>query len=180
VPKKFAFDQRVGQRRAIDSDKRHGRAAAARVDFARHQLLPGAALALNQDRDIGGSHTFDDFEHLLHGRTGADHGLEAAVATQLRPQRLVLNSELGSLPGITYQETQLVHLERLGEILVGPGTNGFNRQPLRSVSCDNNDRRRTGTRGEFLQQIDARAVRQVYIEQDEVGILLLEYESPGT
>ncbi len=67
VPEQLAFEERLGERRAVD---RHERAAGARavlVDGPRHELLPGAALARQEDRRVG-------LRHARNERQDGDHG----------------------------------------------------------------------------------------------------------
>ena len=72
MPEQLALEQRFGQRRAVDGDE--GLAATRRevVDRARHQLLAGAGLALDEHRGADRRHVLDLDEHLLDGRRFAD------------------------------------------------------------------------------------------------------------
>ena len=72
VAEQLRLEQRLGQRAAVDLDERPARAARARVDRARHQLLAGARLAVDIDRRVGGRDLFDGLEHRAHRRRLAD------------------------------------------------------------------------------------------------------------
>src|SRR5207245_6922440 len=48
VSEQLGLEERLGQRRAVDGDERTVAPSRALVDRARHQLLPGTTLALDQ------------------------------------------------------------------------------------------------------------------------------------
>src|SRR5205814_8736828 len=51
MAEELALEERLRQRRTVDGDEGLAGPRARRVDAARHQLLAGAGLALDQDRD---------------------------------------------------------------------------------------------------------------------------------
>ena len=107
----------------------------------RNQLLAGPAFPLEQDRALAFSHPRDQLIHLQHGGT-ASH--------QRRPFILTLQffTEPGILPDeLTVVETPLHHqldiflLKRLGQIVVGPLFDRFNRPFKRPERRQHDDRR---------------------------------------
>jgi hypothetical protein len=68
VSEQLRRDQRRGQRAWIDDDERLLRARAHLVDGARHQLLAGARLTLDQHGDGRLGQPLDGAAHLLHRR----------------------------------------------------------------------------------------------------------------
>ena len=71
VPEKFSFDEMVGNRAAIDVDKRLILALAVRVYTARHQLLAGAGRSENKQRMIGRRDSIDHPDQLAKRRRAA-------------------------------------------------------------------------------------------------------------
>src|SRR5690606_22621114 len=64
----FTFHECVGHRRAVQCDERPFRARAANVDGVRCDLLPGAALAQQENRSVGRSHLLDGPYDRYHDR----------------------------------------------------------------------------------------------------------------
>src|SRR5207237_1112450 len=56
MAEQVALEQRVGDRRAVDRQKRRPRTLAMVENRSGHELLPGAALAADQHRDVLRSH----------------------------------------------------------------------------------------------------------------------------
>src|SRR5215475_2626812 len=72
VSEQLAFEQRFGQRGAIDLDQRPGAPAAMKMDCLGDQFLPGPALALNQNRGLGLRHQADQAADLAYLRALPD------------------------------------------------------------------------------------------------------------
>ena len=68
VAEEFRFEERCGQRRAIDRHERRGRVRRIRVDRPRDQLLARAALATDDHVRRGSRHLADHLEDLYHLR----------------------------------------------------------------------------------------------------------------
>ena len=66
VAEQLGFEQRLGQRRAVDRHERRRRARALIVDHPDDELLAGAALAVDQDGRVERRHARRQLEHLLH------------------------------------------------------------------------------------------------------------------
>jgi hypothetical protein len=67
VPEELALQHAFGQRTAVDRLERALRAPARLVDGARHDVLAGSALALDEDGDLGRRHLHDGRHHFLDG-----------------------------------------------------------------------------------------------------------------
>jgi hypothetical protein len=67
VPEELGFQQRLGQRGAVDRYERPAGTRALIVDHPHHELLPGAALSVDEDGRVQRSHTRGEFEDILHG-----------------------------------------------------------------------------------------------------------------
>ena len=69
VPEELALKQRVGERAAVDRDKRPARSRRRVVQPPRKSLLPDAALPGDQDRGIEGRHARRKGHDALHRGT---------------------------------------------------------------------------------------------------------------
>ena len=80
----LAFEQRVGQRRAVDFEQRHRGARACVVNRFREDALAGAALALQKNRRvIGFGGLACDFEHAARRLVVRDHLAEVVASARL-------------------------------------------------------------------------------------------------
>src|SRR2546426_711377 len=79
VTEELALDQLARERRAVHLDERLRAPRAVVVERVGDQLLPCAARAADEDRQIRVRHLADHVEHPLHRRALADHALQAEV-----------------------------------------------------------------------------------------------------
>jgi hypothetical protein len=75
VAEELAFEQVLGDRRAIDADERLLRSARLAVDIARHDFLADAAFAGDQDRGVRGGDLVGELHHFRHRRVARHHRL---------------------------------------------------------------------------------------------------------
>jgi hypothetical protein len=78
-----ALDQIVRDRRAIHRHEGAAGAVGGALDGARHHLLAYAALALDQDRDVGAGAALGQIDHLAHAGALADQVVEAHLPGDL-------------------------------------------------------------------------------------------------
>ncbi len=93
VPEQFAFQERVGNRRATDFQQRFVVAVAEKVDRVGDDLLARAALTGDQHADIGRRDLADD---LFDGRQGGavtDQSDDPALPLELPSQTNVLGGQ---------------------------------------------------------------------------------------
>ena len=93
VAEQLALEQRLGDGGAVDGQERGVGAGRGAVDAARHQLLAGAGLALDQDRDRRGGGALHQPEDLGHGRRAADDLVEAVAMRHVAAQRADLDAQ---------------------------------------------------------------------------------------
>ena len=72
MAEQFGLQQLLRQRAAVDGDERLAGARAGRVDRLRHHLFTGAALAVDQDADVGLRHHFHLLQQAQHQRAAGD------------------------------------------------------------------------------------------------------------
>jgi hypothetical protein len=83
VSEQLAFEEPGGDGGAVDLHERSIAPSAQAVNRARHQLLPGAGLALDENRRVGRCDGLDQLENSFELRALADDFLEALLAANL-------------------------------------------------------------------------------------------------
>src|SRR5207247_5375034 len=119
------LDLRVGCRAAVDGDERLLAPGAQLMDRPGHELLAGAGLALDEDRERGVGHLLDLLDNLWHSPTRGHYPTQRTLDALLSPQQLARALLDGSLQlvGPALQRllllpdlaTQLVHLNRAAQ-----------------------------------------------------------------
>src|SRR3989442_9186026 len=89
VPEEFALQQAFWNGRAIDGQKRLGRARAVAVNNARREFLSGSALPVDQHRRIGWRYTPKDLVQLLHAGALSNH-VVLEIDFRVQPKVLLL------------------------------------------------------------------------------------------
>src|SRR5690349_25114557 len=99
MPKELAFEQCLGQSRAINCDKRSIGAGTRAMDTTGDQFLARASLTLDQNRYWRESRSLHKPKDLDHGRAHPDDLSEAVSTRQVAAQYADLGPELlgGSL-----------------------------------------------------------------------------------
>ena len=114
------------------------------MDGARHQLLAGARLTVDEYRglEFGDlAYRAEQFEHL---RAARDEIAKASLGlhpgrTDLARQSLVLAKEPFPLLGLAQKQDQLVRFEGLGQIIVRSSLHGFDGHVLAAESGHHDD-----------------------------------------
>jgi hypothetical protein len=86
VAEELAPEELAAQRAAVHSLEARSPPRAQPVERRRHQLLPGARLAHDQDRHVDGREAREAPEEGLHGWTLADQALEPRQGSRGRPR----------------------------------------------------------------------------------------------
>ena len=137
----------------LTGDERPRRSRRQVVDRARHELLAGPALALDQDRRVDGRVLGDPLEHDLDGFGAAD---DARPADELLARQ--------EAPG---DELELVGVERLGENLVDPAK----APPLDALDVhavgERDHCRPSGIGGELLEELPHRRLVEPAGQDDQ-------------
>ncbi|OQA26793.1 MAG: hypothetical protein BWY59_01262 [Verrucomicrobia bacterium ADurb.Bin345] len=119
VPEQLAFHQGVGNRRAIDHDKRPGFPRPVEMDVPGDHLLAGARFALDQHRARNARRAADRIEDLLHGRALPNEVAEGRGVADQFAQLAVFAAQLGLLERLAHHHQQLVLVERFCQIVAG-------------------------------------------------------------
>src|SRR5712692_2569978 len=175
VAEQLRFDQRVGNGRHVDGDEGLVTARAAPMDGPRHQFLAGAALARDEHRRRRLGDLRDQLIDAHHLGMAADQALEAigalpSAGRQRRPQAEDLALERSLFERALDEEIEIVHVERLHEVVVGAqphGGDGGAHVPD-GGGQDHDDGRVEGF--DAGQDLDARLPRHPLIEHDDVDL----------
>ena len=96
----------------------------------RDELLARAALAADQHGEIRLRDLLDGLEDASHGRTGSDQLIESVVTLELLAKHPILALEAMSLETAGDDDSQLVIVEGLRNVIVGAALHGFDRDLL--------------------------------------------------
>ena len=171
VAEQLAFDQGVGDGGAVDRHEGRLGAVGQLVDAPRHQLLAGAGFAADQHARGDGGDAVDGVENALHGRRFAEQPAGAREAPDLVGEAAVLMAEAGGLQGVAHDETQLVDLVRLRQVVGGAGFHRVDGGAQVRIGGDHDDRwerRGRGEGGEVAEGGHAVHARHAEVEEHEV------------
>ena len=150
--------------------------ALSRWMRARHQLLAGAALAVDQHGEVGRRGALGHVDHALERLALADELLEAAGRLPLA-QHLDLLLEPPAVQRARHHHLELGHLERLGEEVVRAAGDGVHGDLPRAVGGHHDDGRLGRQVAAARDGVEAVHVGQPHVEQDQVvgaGLELVE------
>src|SRR5207247_944660 len=108
-------------------DERPVGAGTRVVDGARHQLLAGAGLALDQHGRVEGGYARDQLVELHHLGGLADQVLEPIGRAKRLPVVAVLTGQASRLERATDDHDDLLHPERLGQVVIRAGAHRLDR-----------------------------------------------------
>ena len=166
VPEQLAFDQLTRDRRRVD---RHEGPLAARselVDRFGHQFLAGAAFTQDQYSQIVAQDAGDHAVDVLHRLASADQ--RQAIGRL----GIVFLLDAMTIRRLARGAHQLVKIERLGEILEGPGIAGPDGGIERVLGRQDDHRHCRMRAGHLAQRFDPVTVQQDHVGQHHVIVVL--------
>ena len=174
VAEELGFEQRFGNRAAVDRHERAVRAAAVGVESAGDERLAGAALAGHEDRAVGVGDLFDEGQCAREQGALADDVVELAARLELGFQLPVLAAQTAVVDrflGEPADDLEARILEGLLENPEGAGTQRFD-GTLRRVVPGHDD---AGQIGVVLvdpaHELEAGDPRHLDVAEDEVDSL---------
>src|SRR4029079_3558445 len=175
VPEQFGLDEIARDRRHVDGDEWSGAAFAVVVQRAGDELLAGAGLTRNHDREIGLHEARQHAVDLLHGRRAPDqrNGVEFLDLGD------VLRALLWLGHGAADNRNQLLQVEGLRQIFVGAtlgGPDGCHEGVLRT---HHDDWQVGPVLLDTRQQIERVLVRHDHVSDDEVPVALADPAPQG-
>ena len=134
VAEKFAGQQLLGKRPAVDGQKPVGALQAGGMDGPGHQLLARAGLAEDEHRGVGGRDVADVFGERLDGRAFANNQRPAPQLGHLPRQPGHLQAQPAFVHGLGHRGPDLGQAVGLGQIVAGPQTHGLHGRGHRGVA----------------------------------------------
>src|SRR5438876_2551035 len=174
VTEELALDQLARERRAVHLDERLRAPGAVVVERVGDQLLPCAARAADEDRQIGVRHLADHVEHALHRRALADQAPEAIRARDLLLQEPETAPHLHAVEQALHDQLELVVVEGLRDVVGGAQLHRLDGDLLRAEGGDHDDRRLRRALAHPAQHLHAAHTLQAEVGDDEVVARLRE------
>src|SRR5947199_180246 len=174
VTEELALDQLARERRAVHLDERLRAPRAVVVERVGDQLLPRAARAADEDRQIRVRHLADHVEHALHRRALADQAPEAIRARDLLLQEPERAPHLHAVEQALDDQLELVVVEGLGDVVGGAQLHRLDGDLLRAEGGDHDDRRLRRVLAHPAQHVHAAHALQAEVGDDEVVARLRE------
>ena len=175
VAEQLRLDQILGDRRAVDLDERALGARTPVVQGVGDELLAGAVLALDEHVGVARRHGVHQLEQLAHHLALADHRAHAVGIAELGPQLLVRHPLVDLTAGPLEDADDAVGIElRLLDEEEGAGLPGIERPGDRALAADDDHLGAGRALLHALEHVEAVAVRQEQIQQDDLGPPLVE------
>ena len=173
--------QEVGRHRpAVDRDERPAGSRGEPVNRRRHQLLPGAALALDQHRRVRRRHADDHPLHRFHRRRDADQLAHAELLAQAAPQRVDLLAKQAPLQDVVQEVAELLEDQGLREVVVRAQLQRLHRGRHGGIARHHEHLDRRIVPLEVPEELHAVHLRQVDVHDRDLEELGLEQlDGPG-
>ena len=169
VAEQLALQQRLGDGGAVQRQERRLRPRPVVVDGAGDELLAGAALAGDQDRDVLRGDAADGLVDLTHRRAAAeDRAIRVGIRLGLGDHRRGAHPT-GDLQGLADHPPQMVQVERLEEVVVGALLHRLNGRIGRLLDRHENHGNARVDLADLPVDLQAGLVGQPQVEQDDVG-----------
>ena len=179
MAEQLAVDQRLGNRAAVERHEPLPAPHAAVMERTRHQLLAGAALALDQDRDVLPGEPIEGRAQLSHRGRGADQEPVRRMidAVRLESRRGELAAHRGVARRGLDHRAELVRPEWLGQVVEGAGAHAGGSGLRAVVTGQHDDRGCRAGLPELPEHIDAAHPRQTDVEDHDVPSVVARGES---
>jgi hypothetical protein len=138
VSEELCFEQRLGDRTAVDRDEPLRAPGAVVVDRARHHLLPCAGFTRHEDRAGGRGDRFEQLEEVAHCAAAPDDSFEPIALLELRTKVRVFRLESPLFERRVQRVHQLFELERLGDEIRGASLDDAHGVAHGAVARDDN------------------------------------------
>ncbi|OQC71061.1 MAG: hypothetical protein BWX45_01253 [Deltaproteobacteria bacterium ADurb.Bin002] len=123
MAEQFRFQKRLHDGGAVHGNKRFVRRGVV-VNHFGDQFLAGAAFSMNQHRRSALGYGADRFENFPHLVAGADDVSHPETARRLHQQPVNFFLHLQGLQGFLDRQIQLIHVDRLVNVVKGAALHG--------------------------------------------------------
>src|ERR1700674_909109 len=167
VPEQLGLDQLLGNGRAIDFHERALVTQTSGMQRARHELLAGTTLAVDQHAAVGRRRDGNLLTHCFHGNAVANN---LVAITQFAAQQLVFIFEPPLLNGVANQDDDLFKRERFFDEIKSAELCGAHGGLDRAVTGNHDDRGRSGGRLQAAQRLEAVHPRKPDVQENNFEI----------
>ena len=128
MPEQLALQEPLGDRCAVDRDKRFFGPAGAEMNGSRQELLPGSGLSGDEHGAVGVGDLRHKGKDLPDLRALPDDVLEAVFFLQLAAERSVFLLEDRMFQRLRHEGGDILQVERLGHIVIRAGADRLDRR----------------------------------------------------
>ena len=175
VTEQLRLEERLRQGRAIDGDERPRGPRARLVNGARDELFAGPGLALDQHGGVERRHARDarvDLRHLVRLADEVVGPTTSERCVLVRGGRRRVPSRRERTPD---DDLDLLHPERLREVVEGAGVHGFDRRVDGGEGRENDDGQVRLDRGQSFQHVEPVEPGHAQVHERQVeGLALRE------
>src|SRR5271165_1185696 len=171
VSEELAFEERFGERSAVDGDEWMKPAQAGRVNSAHDELFAGAAFSCDENVGVGGPDGLDGVKDFAHGGTLPDNVAGIGGFGDGLAEADIFFFRAAMREGLLHQMRDFVGIERLAYVVIRAVLQRGDRSFNRSVTGHHDD---DEFRIEFVQtplQFDAVGAAHFYVEQGDVPLI---------
>src|SRR5262249_37409280 len=166
--------ERLGYRGAVHLDQRPPRPLGMGVDRVGDDLLPGPALALDEDRRLARGRGLDHRPDALDRLGLPDQLMDAAGERELLFEAFLPGDEPAALEGLADQVEDLVGGEGLRHVVVGAALDRVDGGRDRALAGDDDHLGRGPALLHAVEQLEARDAWQREVGEDDLVLLPLE------
>ena len=168
VPEKLAFKDIFGDRGAVHSNKGFGSSGAQVVKCLGRQILAGARLSRDQDRNIGLADHLNVVIDLLHAGGYTNEALKGFLFFDPLPQIQVFPHQEAAFQGLFQEPNEVLLFKRLCNEIVGPFLDGFHRDFDNSEGGHHDDGEPGIEHLDPLKELDAVHPRHTDVHKGEI------------
>ena len=139
------------------------------------QFFSGAAFTPNQNRRVAVADLIDIVKHLSHARIFADNVAKLIFIFKGRFKIGVFFGQLFLFRGVTDDELEVLHIERLGNIIVCTFLHGLNGGFGGGITGHHNNRRSRANTVDSIQNINTIGTRHVDIGDHDIITTALDH-----
>ena len=144
---------------------------------AGHEFLAGSAFALNENRAIRIGHLGDEVVDFLHLRARADDVFKPVLFLDDLPQVPVFPNEALVIERALDGDLELVHLERLGDVIVGAELHRLKGRFHRLIGRNQDDRSLGQHLAAFAENVEAADLVHPEVGDDQLGRVVARFSS---
>jgi hypothetical protein len=170
VAEELRLQHGLRQRRAVELDEGLVGARRVLVDGRRDQLLARAGLTMDEHGGLALGHLRHGLEEALHGRVVADQVARVQALPQLLAQARGVPPQARVLHGARHQHRHRLHVERLGEVVLGAQANGGDGRVHRAERGHDEERGVRGLGAPLLHQREAVDARHLEVREHHIGL----------